>query len=172
MSQFRIVIAAVLLIASLAILVTMLFTPQPIQIVLETGQQVATQSSTYFTISTVMMFIICSFIIGVAITYLYHNTEYTKTMLRPLGGQEPQSIEKHHSPAGSLDTILPLLREDEKKTVRALRDHQGELLQSELVLQLGFSKVKTTRIVASLERKGVIEKHRHGLTNRLKLQHN
>jgi uncharacterized membrane protein len=69
------------------------------------------------------------------------------------------------------DRLVSLLREDEKKAVRLVRDAGGQMLQNELVLKLGLSKVRTTRILASLERKQVVEKHRHGMTNRIVLKH-
>jgi hypothetical protein len=155
MKQFKIWIAIVLLVASISVLVVMLFNPQPIQIILETGQEVSSNSN-YFTTGTVMLLIICSFIIGLAITYLFYNSENSKI-------PSSKIIEGY-------DLIMPLLRDDEKKAVRAIREHNGEILQNELVLKLGLSKVKTTRILAGLERKQIIVKQRHGMTNSVKLK--
>ena len=95
---------------------------------------------------------------GAAIVYLFYNAE-SATLFK----KEPKESEQHvHH---NIDVILPLLREDEKKAVRILLEHNGTILQNELVLRLGFSKVRTTRIIASLERKQVVTKKRHGLTN-------
>jgi uncharacterized membrane protein len=42
--------------------------------------------------------------------------------------------------------------------------------QNKLTLKLGLSKVKVTRLLCGLERKGLIAKERHGLTNMIKLK--
>ena len=179
--QFRVIIAAVLLIAAIIVLVILLFTPQPLQIILETGQEVSTKSSNYFTIASVMILVVCSFVIGATITYLFYNSDNSRVSRDRSGphvrvetdGQTRQvrHLESEVHEQHSLDLILPLLREDEKKAVRLLRDSAGEMLQNELVLKLGLSKVKTTRILAGLERKQIIAKNRHGLTNHIRLLH-
>jgi len=170
MKQFTVIIAAVLLVSSIVLLVYMLFNPQPIQIILETGQEVTTKNPNYFTIGPVMILIICSFIIGASIMFLFYNADTTNALIpnTKLSRQQEHPIEHSHA---SYDIIMPLLRDDEKKAVRIIRDNNGEILQNELVLKLGQSKVKTTRILASLERKEIIVKQRHGLTNHIKLKH-
>jgi uncharacterized membrane protein len=162
MKQFKILIAIVLLICSIVLTAYMLFTPQPIQIILETGQAVATQSSNYFTITTVMIMVLCSFIIGAAITYLFYNSENTPIF---------KKTEEHTSSHINYDLILPLLKDDERKVVHIIKENNGEILQNELVLKLGHSKVRITRILSSLERKQIIQRHRHGLTNSIKFKH-
>jgi hypothetical protein len=160
--RFKIIIAIVLLICSTLLTVYMLFTPQPIQIILETGQAVVTQSSSYFTISTVIILVLCSFMIGASITYLFYNSENNHVF---------KKTEEHQQHNINYDMIMPLLKDDEKKAVHIIREHNGEMLQNELVLKLGHSKVRTTRILSSLERKQIIQRHRHGLTNSIKLKH-
>ena len=61
-----------------------------------------------------------------------------------------------------------MLKHDERKVVLALRERSGEMLQNDLVRQLGFSKVKVTRVLSSLEQKSLVRKERHGLTNRIR----
>lgn len=168
MKQFKMIIAVVLLICSIVLTAYMLFTPQPIQIILETGQAVATQSSDYFTISTVIMLVLCAFIMGAAITYLFYNSENNLVFKKP---EEHKEHITHKQSDVNYDMIIPLLKDDEKKAVHIIREHNGEMLQNELVLKLGQSKVRTTRILSSLERKQIIQRHRHGLTNSIKLKH-
>ncbi len=167
MRRFTVLIAMVLLVASIVFLVYLLFNPQPIQIVLETGQEITTKSPDYFTITTAMILITCSFIIGASIMYLYYNADAATVITRHTASEHKV---EGHTP-GAYDLIIPLLRDDEKKAVHIIKEHHGEMLQNELVLKLGISKVKTTRILASLERKQVITKHRHGMTNSIKLKH-
>ena len=177
MRQFKIIIASVLLVAAIVVLVVLLFNPQPIQILLESGQEVVTQSSDYFTITTVIIFMICSFIIGSSITYLYYNAEVEMMLSKKQEKTDKYKDNKEHdlgheTHGVDYDIIIPLLRDDEKKAVKILRENNGEMLQNALVLKLGLSKVKTTRILIALERKQVIVKQRHGLTNHIKLRYN
>ena len=156
MKRFSMIIAVIVLIVSLFLLFDKLFTPQPIQIMLETGQEVTSQTADYFSLTETIMLIVCSFLIGTAATYLFFNAD--KTMLLPA-----KESKKRY------DDVLPLLKEDEKKAIIALRDSNGEMLQNKLVLKLNLSKVKVTRVLSGLERKRLIVKERSGLTNNIKL---
>ena len=172
MKQFKIWIAIALLIASISVLIIMLFNPQPIQIILETGQAITTKSPNYFTINTVILLSVCSFIMGLSITFLFYNSENNKNE-QENNNSETKEIKKENKESShdiNYDRIIPLLRDDEKKAFHIIREHHGEILQNELVLKLDMSKVKTTRIIASLERKQIIHKQRHGMTNSIKLK--
>ena len=160
--NFRIIIAIILLMSAIVVLAVIIFRPQPIQIVLETGQEVASKSSDYFSVSTVVVLLICAFLIGSAITYLFYNSE-DKRVSRKESKSELGNSEVYNK-------IIPLLRDDEKRVVHMLKEHKGEMLQNELVLKLGLSKVKTTRLLAALERKQIIDRHRHGMTNKVKFK--
>ena len=157
--QFRIALAIVILISSVVLLSLYLFRTEQIQIVLETGQEVSTQNSGYFPLETVLMMVVASFLIGATSIYLYYKSEDNNIIsaLRP--GKK--------SATDSYETILPLLKEDEKKILRMLRENKGEILQNAVVLKLGLSKVKVTRLLLGLERKNLIKKERHGFTNKI-----
>ncbi|MFQ6106213.1 MAG: helix-turn-helix transcriptional regulator [Thermoplasmata archaeon] len=60
---------------------------------------------------------------------------------------------------------LRLLPGDESKMLRQIFDAGGQILQKDLVYRAGFSKVKVTRLLDKLERKGLIVRERHGSTN-------
>jgi uncharacterized membrane protein len=160
--SFRTILAIVLLISAIVVLILLIFRPQPIQIVLETGQEVASKSSDYFSIVTVVVLLVCAFFIGAAITYLFYNAEDKKIFSRA-SKQESGNSEVYNK-------IIFLLKDDEKRAVHIIKEHKGEILQNELVLKLGLSKVRTTRILAALERKQLIERHRHGMTNKVRLK--
>ena len=162
MKKFTIIIAMVLLLASLIVLVDKLFTPQPIQIVLESGQEITTQTANYFSLTETILLLICSFIIGTTATYLFYNSD-TFTAIKSIEKEVESLSVKNY------DTILPLLKEEEKKVILLLQESQGEILQNKLVLALNLPKVKVTRLLASLEKKNLIIKHRNGLTNNIKL---
>jgi len=163
MKQFRIIMAIVVLTASIFLLFSRLFTPQPIQIILETGQEVTTQSSDYFSLADVLLLITDSFLIGLTATYLYYNSDT---------GEVIKSLRQNKKPGKDKDyeMVLPLLKGDERKVFSELMASGGEMLQNALVLRTGLTKVKMTRILSSLENKQLIAKERHGLTNRIKLK--
>lgn len=160
MRKFSIIISVVLLVASIVLLFSFLFSTQPIQIILESGQEITTSSPSYFTITTVLILIVCSFIVGATSAYLFYNADNVFSAFKS---------DKTHREA-DYSMLLPLLRHDERKAVHALIENNGEMLQNALVLRLGFSKVKITRILASLHNKQIIVKERHGLTNKIKLK--
>ena len=68
-----------------------------------------------------------------------------------------------------IDAVLTALEGDEKKLVKEIADHGGEMLQNELVLSLNFSKAKMSRMVTDLEKRGVVVKKQYGLTNKVAL---
>ncbi len=68
-----------------------------------------------------------------------------------------------------IDAVLTALEGDEKKLVKEIADHGGEMLQNELVLSLNFSKAKVSRMLTDLEKRGVVAKKQYGLTNKVAL---
>lgn len=63
---------------------------------------------------------------------------------------------------------LEILQGDEK-TLFAIISEKEEILQSELVLESGFSKVKVSRVLQKLERKSLIKRKPFGNTNKVML---
>jgi hypothetical protein len=68
-----------------------------------------------------------------------------------------------------IEAVLTALEGDEKKLVKEIADHDGEMLQNELVLSLNFSKAKVSRMVTDLEKRGLVVKKQYGLTNKVAL---
>ena len=166
MPKFTIYVSIVLLIAALVLLFDKLFTPQPIQITLQSGQEVTTTTPEYFSLTEALLMITSAFIIGTAATYLFYNSN---------GAKNPVAITKQQQapkPNEIYDRLLPLLKADEKHAIAALRDNNGEMQQNKLAAKLGVSRVKATRILYGLERKNLITKERYGLTNKIKLEKN
>jgi uncharacterized membrane protein len=161
MKNFKIIISVVILIASIILLFGKLFAPQPIQIILETGQEVTTVGSDYFSLTDAMLLVISSFLIGSVTIYLFYNSD-TKDVIK--------SLRKGNRKKEKYEMVIPLLRREEREVFRELIDSNGEMLQNALVLKSGLSKVKMTRILSSLESKNLVVKERHGLTNKIKLK--
>lgn len=165
--NFKIAISVALLIISTLLLFFVLFSQQPIQIVLETGQEVTSQSANYFSIIEAMILIIASFLLGATSVYLYYNSEIAESE-KTIVEVKKESIAQSY-PAEKYSLIMPFLRDEEKKVFVEIKN-KGEILQNELVLSTGFSKVKITRILANLERKNLVVRERYGLTNKVKLK--
>jgi hypothetical protein len=63
------------------------------------------------------------------------------------------------------DVLLRALEGDERKAVELIASRGGRILQNELVNSLDFSKAKASRVLMSLEKRGIITKKKYGLTN-------
>ena len=68
-----------------------------------------------------------------------------------------------------IEAVLTALEGDEKRMVKEIADHGGEMLQNELVLSLNFSKAKVSRMLTDLEKRGLLVKKQYGLTNKVAL---
>ncbi|MFH1236785.1 MAG: hypothetical protein V1648_00055 [Candidatus Aenigmatarchaeota archaeon] len=161
MNRFKVILSIVILIVSVLLLFSKLFASQPITIILETGQEVNTLTSDYFSLTDALLLIASSFLIGSVTIYLFYNSD-TKDVIK--------SFRRENGMKERYGMVIPLLRHDERNVFQNLVDANGEMLQNALVLKSGMSKVKMTRVLSSLERKGLILKERHGLTNRIKLK--
>ncbi len=162
MLQFKVFLSLVILGAALFLLFDKFFTPQPIQITLQSGQEVTTSTAEYFSLSEVLLLIISAFLIGTTATYLFYNAEQART--KSSGSQTSESTKDAYT------IILPLLKPDEKQAITSLLESSGEMQQNKLAAKLSVSKVKATRILYRLEEKGLITKERHGFTNMVKLK--
>ena len=60
---------------------------------------------------------------------------------------------------------LAKLGKEEQKIMNLLLDNKGSIFQSQIAEQTGFDKVRVTRLLDSLEVRGVIERRRRGMTN-------
>ena len=60
---------------------------------------------------------------------------------------------------------LSKLDDDEKKIYGLLKQNEGSMYQSDIMKELEFSKVQTTRILDKLESKKIIDRKRRGMTN-------
>jgi uncharacterized membrane protein len=165
MKLFRIIIALVILISSIIIFVSTFFISQSVQIILETGQEIITNNTNFFSLTKVLILTVTSFFIGAAITYLFYNSDTNGVSAVFRGETKEQKADEKKS----MEHILPLLKHDERKVVKVLMDNNGEMLQNNLVLETGLSKVKITRELTSLEGKKLIVRERFGLTNKIKL---
>jgi uncharacterized membrane protein len=62
----------------------------------------------------------------------------------------------------NVDRSHPEMESDEEKTVNLIRSSGGNLYQSAVTNQLGFSKAKTSQLLGILEHNGVIRRYKKG----------
>ena len=65
------------------------------------------------------------------------------------------------------ETVISILKEDEKKVIDVIRAHGGSCKQKDIVKETDFSKAKVSRIVTLLEERGLLRKDRKGRTNKV-----
>ena len=192
MKRYKLIISVVLLVSSIILLFSKLFSPQPIQITLESGQEITTSTSQYFSLSIVLLLVSCSFLIGLCAAFLFYNSDRMNSdrtdkpnaikadspldMADPIKA-EPASPSLILASAADLqphsvvakqdiyDHIMPLLKPEERAVISILMESDGETYQNKIVTKTGLSKVKATRLLSSLEQKGLILKKRQGITN-------
>ncbi len=70
----------------------------------------------------------------------------------------------------TIASILPLLKEDEKKVLMEIIENGGECEQRKLVQELDYSKAKISRLVKDLEERNLLKKIKEGRKNRLVLK--
>ena len=64
-------------------------------------------------------------------------------------------------------TVLSILTDDEKKAYSALEESDGNITQKNLSEILGFSPVKTHRVIARLEQKNLVKSYEFGMTKKI-----
>jgi len=160
MNRYKLIISIVILIVSLIILIDKIFTTGPIQIILESGQEIVSQNSNYYTLEEVLLLIVSAFLVGLSAIFIYYNSD---------GSIKEYLLPKEKDKSREL-LIANLLKCDEKKVYQNIVNSNGEILQNKLVVITGLSKVKITRILYGLEQKKLITKERYGFTNMVRLK--
>jgi uncharacterized membrane protein len=80
---------------------------------------------------------------------------------------EPERGEKMAAPERKQTKKIDVssLDSDEKKIIGILQEKGGSAFQSDVVKELGYSKVKVSRLLDRLEQKGMVERKRRGMAN-------
>ena len=69
----------------------------------------------------------------------------------------------------SMDIAIRLLAPDERRVVDSLVKAGGAMLQKDISWELGYSRVKTHRVLVKLLRRGVVTAEKYYNTNRIQL---
>ena len=83
--------------------------------------------------------------------------------------EETRDDEGTGSRGQALEIALRLLEPDEKRVVEAIGAAGGTMLQKDVSYELGFTRVKTHRVMVKLLRRGVVTAEKHHNTNRIEL---
>lgn len=79
---------------------------------------------------------------------------------------EPPAFQEQQKEINMVKEInVASFNDEEKKIYELLRSSQGSMYQSDLIREMGVTKVKISRLLDRLEGKGVIDRKRRGMTN-------
>ncbi len=175
------VLAGAVLVIAGVIVTSMLLATKPSIIQISDGSFKILELPYIYTKNDAYVLVIGSTIGGMMLSYIL-------TTLRAAGKSEVKSMIIEEKPAeiplhtdiaaiaehvkeGTqlIEAVLTALEGDEKKLVKEIADHGGEMLQNELVLSLNFSKAKVSRMLTDLEKRGLVVKKQYGLTNKVAL---
>lgn len=84
---------------------------------------------------------------------------------RPAGAADELAAERKDDE----ERMLQMLDADELRLYEMIRAAGGELLQMHVVSSKIFSKAKVTRLLDKLEKRGLVVRERHGMTNRIRI---
>ena len=154
------VLMAVLFAASAFILVGKLVMPTPIQIIIQGEEPIVVGQILSYTQIDVIMISVSAVILGISGFYLLFSDLIKARRAFP-------PVEKIDTSELDIKFARRLLDGDKRKVFSEIVEAGGEILQSDLHLQTGFSKAKITRILDYLELKGLIVRKSYGMTNKV-----
>jgi uncharacterized membrane protein len=82
--------------------------------------------------------------------------------------EEPKGVEDIKG-SKAIEVAMRLLEPDEKRVMEAIVAAGGSMLQKDLSHELGFSRVKTHRVLVRLIRRGVVTVEKYYNTNRIEV---
>ncbi len=150
---------AVLFSVSAFMFVGKLLMPTPIQIIIPGEEPIVVGQIFRYTQFDVAIISVSAIILAISSFYLLFAKGDNLLV---------SSIAERTSPP-ELDVtfVLRLLDGDKRQVFNEIVEANGEILQSDLHLQTGFSRAKITRILDYLELKGLIVRKSYGMTNKI-----
>jgi uncharacterized membrane protein len=164
-SKQKLAILATLFAVSAFTFAGKLLMPTPIQIIIQGEEPIVVGQIFRYTQFDVAIISISAIILAVSSFYLLFvksNETHPITL----------ATEQKDTSEWEIAFALRLLDGDKRKVFNEIVESGGEILQSDLHTQTGFSKAKITRILDYLELKGLIIRKRYGMTNKILINRN
>jgi uncharacterized membrane protein len=156
---------AILFAVSAFTFVGKLLMPTPIQITIQGEEPIVVGQIFRYTQFDVAIISITAIILAASSFYLLSANSGDNNVL-------PIVVEKGDSSELDVEFALRLLDGDKRHVFNEIVEAKGEILQSDLHAQTGFSKAKITRILDYLELKGLIVRKSFGMTNKIVINRN
>ena len=158
-ASVRTVLMAVLFCVSMFTLIGKMLTPTPIQIFIEGEEPIPVGQILSFTYADIAIIAISTFLAGISGFYLlFSDFIGIPKVLPTVEGADTSKLNGKFA--------LRLLNGDEKRVFGEIME-SVEILQKDLTIQMNFPKAKITRILDSLEKKGLVIRKRYGMTNKI-----
>jgi uncharacterized membrane protein len=161
----KIAIMVILFAVSAFTLAGKVLMPTPIQIVIQGEEPIVVGQIFRYTQIDVTIISVSAVILTMSSFYLLFVSSIETRKLSP-------TAEKKDTSELEIAFALRLLDGDKRKLFNEIVEAGGEILQSELYTQTGFSKAKITRILDYLEVKGLIIRKSYGMTNKIIIDRN
>ncbi len=81
-----------------------------------------------------------------------------------------RSILRRKEKPDGIEKTLDFLENEEKQILKKIIENNGQISQNKLSSALGIDSVKVFRRLSSMEKKGIIEKQKNGMTNTVMLK--
>lgn len=176
------ILMAVLFIASIFITGMELITPTPINIVVEGSDVVVSRMSgfytlKFYTLADMVIVTVSALLLGISAIYLLFvdvkpALEKKSERVSSVKNAANSSHDKKQIPGimdqNKIEEILEVLKGSEPKIIKTLLDF-GEMNQAELVVRTGIPKSSLSRILADLERRGLVIRYGFGTSKMIKL---
>ena len=143
-----------------------LLMPTPIQIIIPGEEPIVVGQIFRYTQFDVAIISVSTIILAVSSFYLLFANSVDSQSVSSI------VVEKRESSELDVKFTLRLLDGDKRQVFNEIIEANGEILQSDLHTQTGFSKAKITRILDYLELKGLIVRKSYGMTNKVVINRN
>ncbi|MCW7079402.1 MAG: MarR family transcriptional regulator [Canidatus Methanoxibalbensis ujae] len=166
---------AVLFIASIFITGIKLITPTPINIFVEGSDVIVSQMPGFYTLADMVIVTVSALLLGISAIYLLFvdvkpalekKSERVSTVEKASASNYERQIPDISR--DKIEEILGVLKGNEPKIIKTLLDF-GEMNQAELAARTGIPRSSLSRILADLERRGLVIRYGFGTSKMIKL---
>ncbi len=108
----------------------------------------------------------------VALAVIVYMVAFPKVKQAKTVTETPETVSQAPPTPQTLDAVLKVLNEDERKVVETLASaKEGSMLQKEIRWKTNLSRVKVHRVVARLAERGIVQVKKQDNTNKVTLSY-